>query len=75
MFFPDGPVLNKKPEDVSGDSGKEVLLECMAEGNPSPTYRWLRKYDHTEVIIVIFRKQLTLIISFKLSINIVERNR
>ena len=48
----DNPVFIKKPEDVSGDSGQEVVLGCLADGNPSPSYRWVRNQETTKVRLV-----------------------
>ena len=42
------PVFIKKPEDIFGDSGQEVILECMAESNAPPSYR-LRNNDSSQV--------------------------
>ena len=49
IFSSDGPVFIKKPQDISGESDKEVLLGCMAESNPSPSYRWFRNHDTSKL--------------------------
>ena len=61
----DNPEFTKKPEDVSADSGQEILLECLADGNPSPSYRWFRNGDTTTV-------RLKLRIQFELLIETFE---
>ena len=39
LMFPDSPELLVTPEDVSGDLGQEAVIQCLADGNPSPAYK------------------------------------
>ena len=44
MFLcpPDSPEFLKRPGQLSGEEGQEVLLECLAQSNPAPDYKWFR---------------------------------
>ena len=41
----------KQPEDVTGNSGERVTLECLVDSNPPGRYTWLRNslVEHTKV--------------------------
>ena len=52
--IPDAPTFTKTPKDVSDDPGKNVKLECEADGNPSPTYVWFRNVDKNKVCTTVF---------------------
>ena len=42
IFPPDSPEFLKTPGQISGEQGEEVLLECLAQSNPAPDYKWFR---------------------------------
>lgn len=44
------PEFLKRPQDVSADPGQEIRLECLADGNPAPTYRWFKDDDTTTAL-------------------------
>ena len=37
-----GPHFLKKPEDYSGEKGKDAKMTCKVDGNPKPKYIWFR---------------------------------
>ena len=41
-YFADSPVFVKQPQDVTGDSGDRVTLECLVDSNPPGEYTWIR---------------------------------
>ena len=49
LMFPDSPELLVTPEDVSGDLGQEAVIQCLADGNPSPSYKWFRN-DNRDMV-------------------------
>ena len=48
-MFADSPEFLVTPEDVSGDLGQEVVLQCVADSNPSPAYKWFRN-DNKDMV-------------------------
>ena len=48
-MFADSPEFLVTPEDVSGDLGQEVVLQCVADSNPSPAYKWFRN-DNKDIV-------------------------
>jgi len=55
------PEFLKRPQDVSADPGQEIRLECVADGNPPPTYRWFKNGDMATALG--FAPNLTLAVS------------
>ena len=55
MDAPRGPIFLQQPQDtaVLGENVPKVVLECLAEGNPEPTYDWVMKKDNQWVPVVI----------------------
>ena len=42
IFITDSPEFVTRPMDVSGETGEEVVLTCLADANPAPSYKWFR---------------------------------
>lgn len=40
-ILPDSPVFQVSPQDVIGDLGDKVSLECEVDSNPPASYQWL----------------------------------
>ena len=51
LMFADSPEFLVTPEDVSGDLGQEVVLQCVADSNPSPAYKWFRN-DNKDMVSI-----------------------
>ena len=45
-------LMNLRPEDVSVDLDKDVLLLCQADGDPLPSITW-EKVDHAELMLFV----------------------
>ena len=43
--FSDKPKFTHTPTDISGDEGEIVVLICLADGNPPPSYKWFKRKD------------------------------
>ena len=48
-MFSDSPEFLVTPEDVSGDLGQEAVLQCVADANPGPAYKWFRN-DNKDMV-------------------------
>ena len=48
-MFSDSPEFLVTPEDVSGDLGQEAVLQCVADANPGPAYKWFRN-DNRDMV-------------------------
>ena len=48
-------LMNLRPEDVSVDLDKDVLLLCQADGDPQPSITW-EKVDHAVSILFVTNK-------------------
>ena len=59
---PDAPVFVKTPQDVIGEAGQRVQLQCQVESHPPATYTWTRSTATTETV------GLGTLLSFSLSI-------
>ena len=51
-MFSDSPEFLVTPEDVSGDIGQEAVLQCVADANPGPAYKWFRN-DNKDMVRVV----------------------
>ncbi|KAL1492741.1 hypothetical protein ABEB36_010948 [Hypothenemus hampei] len=54
--IPRGPYFIKEPEDVIFDTSKrnlynDISLSCLAEGYPTPTYKWYREEYENDVLV------------------------
>ena len=61
-MFPDSPELLVTPEDVSGDLGQEAVIQCLADGNPSPAYKWFRN-DNRDMVSDIYGSSISVCVA------------
>ena len=47
---PDAPVFVKTPQDVIGEAGQRVQLQCQVDSNPPATYTWTRSTATTDTV-------------------------
>ena len=62
LMFPDSPELLVTPEDVSGDLGQEAVIQCLADGNPSPAYKWFRN-DNRDMVSDIYGSSISVCVA------------
>ena len=55
--------------DVSGETGDEVVLTCLADANPTPSYKWFRNGNLDLVIIKFAQKYYAFLYQGKASIT------
>ena len=55
FHFPDSPEFLRRPGQLAGEAGQEVLLECLAQSNPAPEYKWFRN-GNLETVMAILKK-------------------
>ena len=51
MFFPpaDSPVFVVPAQDVTGNNGRRVSLQCTVDSNPPADYLWIKNNLSSEV--------------------------
>ena len=64
-YFADSPVFVKQPQDVTGDSGDRVTLECLVDSNPPGEYTWIRNNlsSTTKVSLILLTWVIYLIVA------------